>query len=80
MLSETRPKPIQDSVGASIARSAGQPRHLHHGDAGVVGAACGQHLLAANPVPTSHEAIGWLVVALTTMQLFAFLLRPPLVR
>ena len=46
----------------------------------MVGASFGQYLLAANPVPTSHEAIGWLVVALTTLQLFAFLLRPPLVR
>ncbi len=44
--------------------------------AGIVGAGFGQHLLAANPVPTSHKVIGWLVIALATVQITAFLLRP----
>ena len=47
---------------------------------GVVGAGFGQHLLAANPVPTSHKVIGWLIVALATLQITAFLLCPSKVR
>jgi len=47
-----------------------------HAAPGVVGAGFGQHLLATNPVPTSHKVIGWLVVALATLQISAFLLRP----
>jgi hypothetical protein len=45
-----------------------------------VGVAFGQHLYDTSPVPNYHKVIGWVVWALVTVQLSAFIIRPPLVR
>ena len=46
----------------------------------MIGASFGQRLYDRGlAIPTSHRVIGWLVVALVTLQLTAFALRPSLV-
>ena len=49
--------------------------------AGVIGVSFGQRLYDRGLIiPTSHRVIGWIVVALVTLQLSAFAVRPSLVR
>ena len=47
----------------------------------MIGVSFGQRLHEHGlPIPTSHRVIGWIVVALVTLQLTAFAIRPSLVQ